>query len=91
MDVLDMESDRMAVGLKLDAEGIRLHDRNRQGPRLELAGGHAPPALRARQAEHGAVELVRLCEVARGNGNEVDAGDLHRADQAYARNNVRAA
>ena len=64
-DVRDVQRDRVRVGLELDAERVGLHDRDRQRAGLELGGGHLPPAGRALEAEHVAVERARRVEVAR--------------------------
>src|SRR4051794_31764604 len=77
LDVVDVERDRQAVVGELDAEGVRLHDRERQGARLVLRGGHVPPALAERQAERLAVERGGALEVLGGDADEVGAGDVH--------------
>ena len=64
LDVVDVQRDRMLVWLELDAERVGLHQRDREGAGLELPGRHVAPPLRALEAEHVAVELARLVEVA---------------------------
>src|SRR5436190_1337740 len=51
VDVLDLQGDRPVVGREGLAEGVHLHDRQRQRARLELAGGHAAPLLGAGEPE----------------------------------------
>jgi hypothetical protein len=75
LEVIDVELDRVVVGAELDPESVRLHHRDRQVPRLELAGGHAPPPLRELETQRLAVEPRRPLVVLRGDGDEISAAD----------------
>src|SRR3954454_20340542 len=73
LEVVDVELDRVRVGPELDAEGVRLHDGEREVSRLELTRGHVSPPLAERKAKRLAVELRGAVVVLRRDGDEVDA------------------
>src|SRR4051812_20865410 len=71
--VVDVELERRGVRAEVDIEGIDLHQRDRHGPGLELAGRHLAPLLPEGQPESLAVELPCGLPVLRREGDEVDA------------------
>ena len=73
LEVVDVELDRVAVGLELDPEGVRLHHGDREVAGLELTGRHVSPPLAERKTERLAVELRGALVVLRRHGDEVDA------------------
>lgn len=73
LEIVDVELDREIVGAELDVESVHLHQGDRQVPGLELARGHAPPALRELEAQRLAVEPGGPLVVLRRHGDEVGA------------------
>src|SRR4051794_18519853 len=71
--VVDVELERRGVRAEVDVESIDLHQRDRHGPGLELAGRHLAPLLPEGQPESLAVELPCGLPVLRREGDEVDA------------------
>src|SRR5204862_2253269 len=76
LEVVDVELDRVAVRAEVDAECVRLHDRDREIAGLELSGGHVAPPLAERKAERLAVELRGAVVVLRRPVVEVDADHI---------------
>src|SRR4051794_12738515 len=73
VEIVDVELERQAVRGEVDPERVNLHQRDRDGPGLELAGGHLAPLLPERQPEGLAIELPGGLPVLGRERDEVDA------------------
>src|SRR5262245_4156959 len=75
LEVVDAELDRVGVGMKLEPESVRLHDRDGEVAGFELDRRHVPPALSLRQPQDLAVEVDSRVDVLGRHGDEVGSGD----------------